>query len=257
MWKTVRVAVLLAVLGLVAGESWYARHRVQAWRQTLQVGLFPVAGDGSPTTRSYVAALRRTDFEPLEAFFAEQAKSYGLGLDDPVRVDLSAPIGAQPPALATGAGPLSTLWWSLRLRYYAARLAALPSGRSPAVRVFLVYHDPALSPSVPHSAGLEKGLVGVVHAFAAPHMAGSNQAVIAHELLHTLGATDKYDPASNAPVYPDGYGDPDQAPRYPQRYAEIMAGRRALSPSEQQTPESLDECVIGSATAAEIHWRPR
>ena len=49
--------------------------------------------------------------------------------------------------------------------------------------------------------------------------------VIAHELLHTLGASDKYDPQSLAPIFPDGYAEPDRQPSHPQRMAEIMAGR--------------------------------
>ena len=77
--------------------------------------------------------------------------------------------------------------------------------------------------------GLTKGLIGVVYAFAAPEMNGENNVVIAHELLHTLGATDKYRPADDAPRFPDGYGDPQQVPLYPQRTAELMAGRRMLS----------------------------
>ena len=82
--------------------------------------------------------------------------------------------------------------------------------------MFVLYHDPAVTPTVPHSLGLTKGFIGVVYAFAAPVMNGENNVVIAHELLHTVGATDKYDPANDAPRFPDGYGDPDQRPLYPQ-----------------------------------------
>jgi len=114
--------------------------------------------------------------------------------------------------------------WSLSLRYYAARAAVVPSGPAPPIRLFVVYHDPALTPRVPHSAGLDKGLIGVAHVFAVARMSGSNHVVVAHELLHTLGATDKYDPATDAPLFPDGFGDPQQEPRYPQARAEIMAG---------------------------------
>ena len=35
-------------------------------------------------------------------------------------------------------------------------------------------------------------------------MTGPNNVVIAHELLHTVGATDKYDPVTDAPRIPDG-----------------------------------------------------
>ena len=77
---------------------------------------------------------------------------------------------------------------------------------------------------------MQKGLIGVVHAFAQRQMAGTNNIVITHELLHTLGATDKYEPGSGAPLFPIGFADPSQKPLYPQEAAEIMAGRRALSP---------------------------
>jgi hypothetical protein len=85
-------------------------------------------------------------------------------------------------------------------------------------------------------------------------MNGANNAVIAHELLHTLGATDKYNPADDSPRFPDGYGDPRQVPLYPQLFAELMAGRRMLSASRWVQVRSLDEAVVGPATAREIRW---
>jgi hypothetical protein len=125
------------------------------------------------------------------------------------------------------------------------------------IRMFVLYHDPALTPQVPHSLGLTKGLIGVVYAFAAPDMDGENDVVIAHELLHTVGASDKYAPDTDAPRFPDGYGDPGQVPLYPQRFAEIMAGRKMLSAHRWQQAESLDEVLIGRATALEIRWHSR
>jgi hypothetical protein len=86
-------------------------------------------------------------------------------------------------------------------------------------------------------------------------MDGENDVVIAHELLHTVGASDKYLPGTDAPRFPDGYGDPNQVPLYPQRYAEIMAGRRMLSADRWQQAASLDEVLVGTATALEIRWR--
>ena len=120
--------------------------------------------------------------------------------------------------------------------------------------MFVVYRDPALTPTVPHSAGLAKGMIGVVYAFATPIMGGANDVIIAHEMLHTLGATDKYDPANDAPLFPEGYGDPRQQPLFPQQQAELMAGRRVLAPNRWEQPEDLGEVVIGAATASEIRW---
>ena len=87
-------------------------------------------------------------------------------------------------------------------------------------------------------------------------MNGANDVVIAHELLHTLGASDKYDYGSNAPRFPDGYGDPQQQPLYPQRTAELMAGRRMISATRWEQVYGLEEVVIGPATALEIRWLP-
>jgi hypothetical protein len=107
---------------------------------------------------------------------------------------------------------------------------------------------------VPDSHGLQKGLVGVVHAFAVKEMAGSNNIVIAHELLHTLGASDKYQPATGAPEFPSGYGDPDQKPLYPQLNAEVMAVQRAMTANQFEMPVSLRNVVVGPVTAGEIRW---
>ena len=86
-------------------------------------------------------------------------------------------------------------------------------------------------------------------------MKGSNDTVIAHELLHTLGATDKYDLRSNQPAHPDGFAEPDREPLYPQSFAELMGGRIPVSSAESTTPESLQQVIVGAKTASEIGWR--
>ena len=120
--------------------------------------------------------------------------------------------------------------------------------------MYLVYHDPAQRPRLPHSAGLRDGLLGVVNVFASSAMSGANNVVIAHEFLHTLGATDKYDPANNQPRFPDGYADPEREPLHPQALAEIMAGRIPVSESAAGQPRSLNQVLIGPLTAREINW---
>jgi hypothetical protein len=77
--------------------------------------------------------------------------------------------------------------------------------------------------------------------------------VAAHELLHTLGATDRYDDAGE-PLVPEGLADPDLEPRYPQHATEVMARHRAVAPGRSKPPESLDELVVGDTTAREIGW---
>ena len=254
MWKSIRIFLLLLVLLAVALHAWLDRVATQSWREPLWVGLFPLNGDGSAGTQDYVATLTARDFAPIEDFFAGERKRYGLKLEQPVHIELYPPGAKLPPALDPAAGPLGTAWWSLKLRWFAARATQVPGRAPPRIRLFLLYHDPAALERAPDSHGLQKGLVGVVHLFADSAMAGRNNIVIAHELLHTVGASDKYDLGSGTPLFPTGYADRDQDPLYPQERAEIMAGGRPLSAYQWEMPRSLAGEVIGPETALEIRW---
>jgi hypothetical protein len=96
-------------------------------------------------------------------------------------------------------------------------------------------------------------MVSIVNGYADRRYRGTNNVVIAHEFLHTLGATDKYSPASGQPIGPDGLAEPQLEPLYPQRYAEIMGGRIAVAEDDSIIPTSLDYAVIGPLTAREIN----
>jgi len=85
-------------------------------------------------------------------------------------------------------------------------------------------------------------------------IAGGNQVVIAHELLHTFGATDKYHPVTNQPLFPDGYAEPKANPPLPQSKAEIMAGRIPVGQTHAEIPRGLEDTVIGAKSAREISW---
>ena len=122
--------------------------------------------------------------------------------------------------------------------------------------MFALYHPADGGSAVPDSLGLSKGLMALTHLYADEHARGSNQVVVAHELLHTLGATDKYDRSTGLPLAPDGLGDPGQRPRFPQRHGEIMAGRIATGPRDAVIPDSLAWMLVGPATAREIGWMP-
>jgi len=254
MWKNVRILFLLLVLAGVAIHAWLDRIATQSWKETLWVGIYPLNGDGTPSAQRYIDGLTVKDFAGIEAFFAHEAHRYGVSMEQPVHVELYPQGSELPPALAPEAGPFGVAWWSLKLRWFAAHATKVPGRAPPRIRIFVLYHDPSTLDTVPDSHGLQKGLVGVVHAFAQPAMAGSNNIVIAHELMHTLGASDKYAPGSGEPLYPIGFADPERQPLYPQTQAEIMAGRRALSAQEFEMPQGLRDVVVGPSTALEIHW---
>jgi hypothetical protein len=245
--------ILLLVLLAAAVGTFEQRYRTTRWRVPLIVSIYPVAADDSPVTRDYVAGLDEEQFKPIDRFFAREALRYHLKTAEPIETRIRPRLQEMPPQRAADDGVLRTMWWSLRLRYWAWRVTA--DGRYPEdIRMFVLYHDPKLTPTVPDSSGLSKGLIGVVYAFAADRMSGANDVVIAHELLHTVGASDKYDPENDSPIFPSGYANPRQVPLYPQPFAELMAGRRMLAPNQWVQADNLDEVVIGAASALEIRW---
>jgi hypothetical protein len=242
------------VLAVVAVQTWRDRVETQSWRDPLWVSIFPLNGDGSIEAERFVEGLTAKQFLPIEDFFAREISRYGVQAAQPVHIELYPRVSGLPPVLERDSGPLAVAWWSLKLRWYAMRASRVPGRAPPRIRLFVLFHDPSIFRVAPDSHGLQKGLVGVVHVFADPAMNGSNNIVIAHELLHTVGASDKYDLGTGAPMFPSGYGDPERVPLYPQERAEIMAGRRALSASEFMMPRSLREVVVGPETAREIRW---
>lgn len=253
LWRRLRITVLLLLLLAVLLGQWQARTRVTAWEQPLWVVLHPVDGDGSAAAAQAVAAAETDGFAALERFFAREAGRHGVALAEPVLVRVGPVPESPPPLPPVAGGPLAIAWWSLRLRYWAYTLYG--GGGPPAdVRLAVRYFDPAGNPRLPHSTGLAEARVGIVNAFAAAAYRGSNRVVIAHELLHTLGASDKYDPATNQPLHPAGYAEPERVPRHPQRQAELMAGRIPLGPNAARMPEALAEVVVGPVTAREIGW---
>lgn len=254
MFKRLRILVLLVILATVAQEAWLARTRSASWRTSLQVAVYPINGDGSAAAANYIASLDADSFDSVEAFFDEEARRHGRDIYRPVEVALAPPLADQPPPPPENASRLQSVLWSLRMRFWAWRHDEVP-GMKPQVRLFVRYYDPDDHARLPHSVGVRKGMLGLVNAYASRGMAGSNAVILSHELLHTLGATDKYDLASNQPLYPQGYAEPERQPRYPQNYAEIMGGRIPRSPDQADIPKGLGQTLIGEATAAEIGWR--
>ena len=254
MWRKLRIAILVFILAVAAYGNLYDRLSTTDWDETLWIGLFPINADGGEPGDAYIASLTSGNSADIERFINDQAKAYGIAIDRPVRVDLYPQVTEHPPLLPPDANVLSSIWWSLKMRWYARRNSHPPGRAPPQIRIFVLFHDPAFTQAVPHSVGMQKGLVGVVHAFAARAMSRPNNVVIAHEILHTLGATDKYDPATLAPLYPIGYAEPGRDPLLPQPLTEIMAGRRAVDAHTYEMPDSLDEVRVGKATALEIRW---
>jgi hypothetical protein len=254
VWRKIRIAILLVILAIAAWTTWYDRLSTTDWDETLYVGVFPIDDAVSATARDYVQALSEDRIAEIEQFLNDEAREFGITTARPVRVQLYPVVLEPPPAREATSNLLQDMWWSLKLRMYARRASRASGLPPPQIRIFVLYHDPTFNRAVPHSIGLQKGLVGVVHAFADDRMTRTNNVVIAHEILHTLGASDKYDLQTLAPIYPIGFAEPDREPLYPQTFAEIMAGRYAVDASTFQMPAALARVVVGPATALEIRW---
>jgi hypothetical protein len=251
---TVRLAILLAVLLFVALGAWLDGRRSTDWDGTLRVTIYPLAVGADTSTATHVAGLDADAYADVTRFLAEQAARYGVTVEEPVRVRVSRAVREPPPAAPDDPGPVSVALWSLRMRYWAWRVAAEDPLPPPDVQVFALYHPADGKHVAPDSTGLRKGLVAVTQLYASREAAGSNDVVLTHELLHTLGATDKYDPATGQPLEATGLGDPSSDPLYPQDTGEIMAGRIAVSARDAVIPDSLAQMKVGPATAREIGW---
>lgn len=249
-----RKGILLYILILVGVGHWLTTQRTTSWERTLIVALHPINGDASQRSAQYIESLERDAFKVVDDFFAEEAKHHGMQIETPIRIVLADSVDDQPPEPPHGANTLQIMLWSLKLRYWAWSVDRGANPPTSDIEIYVRYFDPDTNPRLSHSLGLQKGMIGVVNAFASRHQAGSNKVIIAHELLHTLGASDKYDAASGQPIFPSGYAEPEANPKLPQALAELMGGRIPISATESQMPRSLDEVIIGTATGQEIRW---
>lgn len=252
MWKKIRIFFLLLALVTVAQQQFLANKQL-SWKDNFYVAVYPVNADGSSTVSAYLRTLSRDDFEPVAEYFAEEAESYHLGLRRPIEVQLGAQVNDIPPAPPTDGNVLGTIIWSLKLRYFAWQHSPKVNVK-PNIRLYLLYYDPATHPVLSHSTALNKGRVGRVNLFGDSAYSKQNLVVLAHELLHTLNATDKYDLQTTLPAYPDGFAEPNKSPLYPQTFAELMGGRVPVSEMKAEIPLSLKHTLIGEKTAREIGW---
>ena len=251
-FKSIRIGILVGILLVVGLNAWHTKRRIALWLEPLQVVIYPINGNGGRLSADYINSLDRYEFAYIEHFLQNEATRYGLPLEEPITIGIAPEVEELPPEPPMGGHFLHIVWWSLKLRYWAYRVNTYDGPAD--IKLFLIYHDPNSHKVLKHSYGLEKGLVGIVNVFASKKMAPTNNVIITHELLHTLGATDKYDLATEQPLYPDGYAEPDLQPLYPQSYAEIMGGRIPLSTNEAETPDTLNKVIVGILTAKEIRW---
>lgn len=253
-----RVAVLLAVLAAVLLHAWQdvrSREARTDWRRTLNVALIVVrVGDVDPAGMSALDAR----VAALEDQLAAEFQRHG-GAAPPFEIIVKGPVEMPegPPVLA-GDGALDLARYSYdRWRYLSAVEARAGVERAGFDSRICLVVRPGQGKARRFVEGLSEqgGRVGVVEVELDAEMVDFALFVVAHELLHTLGASDKYD-ASGDVIMPDGLAEPELVPRLPQRYVEIMARHRPLAPGVSEPPDGLDDLRVGDRTAEEIGWRP-
>ncbi len=253
-WSKIRIVALSAFLLLCILYSAYQLTYSRNWGAPLDVVVYPIAADNSREIQRYINSLSDRKFQPIDRWMSLQAKQHGLPNPQPVATRMGEQIVDLPPAFPREPKAWSVLLWGLRMRWWSAlHTPDDPELSWRSVKIYVVYHKGELNKALPHSLGLQKGLIGLVHAFATPVQTAQNNVVIAHELLHTVGATDKYD-EYGSPLFPIGYANPARLPLHPQRSAEIMAGRIPISRYESVMAHSLRSSTIGPLTAEEINW---
>ena len=252
MWKKIRIFILLLVFGAVVQQTMIERSDLD-WDRNFYVAVYPINADGTTAVDHYISTLTKEDFEPIADYFSEEAKRFGLTMRRPFQVQLGAKVLHQPPAPPKAASILDTITWSLKFRYFAWKNSPQVAVK-PKIRMYLLFFDPTKNARLSHSTALSKGRVGYVNLFGSKAAHRQNMVILAHEMLHTLGATDKYNLTTTLPIFPEGYAEPNKTPRYPQDFAELMGGRVPISESQAEIPKSLLHTLVGENTAKEIGW---
>lgn len=254
MFRFIRIAVLLTILVVVAGNQFLTGSRFSSWEKPLWISIYPVLVGSGADIRRYAESLEPDSFREIEVFIKQQAARYGRQLEKPVFIQVARPLTSLPPELPAGNSGLGVALWSLKMRWWSFRNGGQDGLAPDDIRMFVLYQKGKSNGSLERSVGIQNGSYGVVNAVASRQMAARNRIVITHELLHILGASDKYDLRTGQPFAPEGLANPGRSPLYPQNRAEIMGGRIATSATRWRRPATLKSCVIGAETAAEISW---
>lgn len=256
-FKAVRVVFLLGILlgvGAWALNDWRWRHARAGWEHTLLVDvvLLQHGAAGPESLQALRAGVPR-----LERALAEEERRYRPAGPPPFSFTVQGPVpvAEQAPRPPEDGGFPARVEHYLRLRRYLADVQArgrLDLGRR-SLRLYVLVEPVRSRVRFVEGFGVSGGDLGFVRAVVDENTVDQALLAIGHELLHCLGATDKYDADGHA-VETAGLAEPGLVPRYPQRFAEIMVGEVPLSRGDGRLVDSLAEVRVGPATAAEIGW---
>lgn len=254
-----RVAVLLTVLAIVivyAIGDYTGRRARRAWQRPLDVALVLLARDALDADA--LAAFEER-VPALERALEREFSRYG-GLFRPIRFHQFGPVPERtpPPRPSPEPGWLEPVRVSYELFWFARRSddAAGVRGRFDG-KIYVVLSPPR-SETLALVEGLSQGggRIAVTRIELSEDSVDFGLFVVTHELFHLLGASDRYGADGTARL-PEGLGDPEREPLFPQESAEVMARGRVLQPGREVPPGDLAELRVGPRTAEEIGWLGR
>ena len=110
MFRFLRIAILLTVLVVVAGNQLLTDKRHSDWKKPLWVTIYPVLAPALASsdagTRRYVDSLTAASFDSIGLFFEQQARNYEHHLQTALVFQLAQPLNDLPPAIPPQAGRL-------------------------------------------------------------------------------------------------------------------------------------------------------
>jgi hypothetical protein len=257
--KFYRIAVLLSLFvcaALFAFADVRAREARKSWDHTLDVALVLVGSSSTPA----VSALS-SRVPALAESLTREFRRYRPSAPPPFHFEVFGPVATGELEDARMPGPLSSglldgvsFSWQVHARTRRLNIAAGLSKNNYDSIIYVYLTDPQ-SKGFASVEGLSdrNGRIGLVQVELDETMADTTLFVIGHELMHTVGASDRYDEHGKT-LIPEGLGDPAQQPRFPQVSAEVMARNRVLAPDVEVIPQRLDELRIGQKTALEVRW---
>lgn len=252
LFKLVRITVLLSVLFVIVVGTWMTEKQMSAWDRPILVTVYPIAADDNPASLKFAKSIDAGSFREVNRFFGKQSQPYGFSVTPAFRFQVAEPSTDRPPPVPEQFNTAAIAWWSLRMRWWTWTKALGDGLIDSDIQMFMMLHSLDGRAGVGISVGMRKGRYAVVKAYANEASRATNLVVFTHEMLHVLGATDKYVLSTGDPIYPDGFADPNKRPLFPQTRAEIMGGSIPLNAYSSSMPESLDQCKIGRLTAEEI-----
>jgi len=252
LFKVMRITALLSVLFVLVASSWITEKQMAAWDRPILVTVYPIAADNKPATLEFARTINADSFREVNRFFEQQSGPYGFTVTPAFRFQIAAPSTDRPPPVPDQFGMAAIGWWSLKMRWWTWMETFKDGLIDPDIQMFMMLHTLGSDTELGISVGMRKGRYGLVKAYASEASRETNLVVFTHEMLHVLGATDKYVLSTGDPIYPDGFADPNRKPLFPQTRAEIMGGSIPLSANNSTMPDTLEQCKIGRLTAEEI-----